>query len=81
MKPNPILSVIILGLLLLLADASRADDWPQWRGPNRDGVWRETGIRESVPAGGLKVLWRARCGQDSPAPWLLKAGSTCSLWN
>ena len=24
----------------------RADDWPQWRGPKRDGVWRETGIVE-----------------------------------
>ena len=68
MKPNPILSVIIVGLLLLLADATRADDWPQWRGPNRDGVWRETGILESFPPGGLKVLWRAPVGPGFSSP-------------
>jgi len=27
-----------------------ADDWPQWRGPNRDGVWRESGIFDAIPA-------------------------------
>ncbi len=32
------------------AAASRADDWPQWRGPQRDGVWRETGIVEKFDA-------------------------------
>ncbi len=36
----------------------RADDWPQWMGPQRDNVWRETGIIEKFPAGGPKVLWR-----------------------
>jgi len=68
MKSNPVLSVVILGLLLLWADASRADDWPQWRGPNRDGVWRETGILESFPPDGLKVLWRAPVGPGFSSP-------------
>ena len=36
-----------------------ADDWPQWLGPNRDSVWKETGIVERFPAEGLKVRWRA----------------------
>ena len=27
----------------------RADDWPQWRGPLRDGVWREDGVLEQFP--------------------------------
>jgi len=36
-----------------------ADDWPQWMGPNRDGVWLENGIVRSIPDGGLKVTWRA----------------------
>lgn len=35
-----------------------ADDWPQWMGPHRDSVWRETGIVEKFPAEGLKVKWR-----------------------
>jgi outer membrane protein assembly factor BamB len=38
--------------------AARADDWPQWMGPTRDGVWRETGIVDKFPAGGPKVKWR-----------------------
>ena len=28
--------------------AARGDDWPQWMGPARDGVWRETGIVEAI---------------------------------
>jgi outer membrane protein assembly factor BamB len=48
-----------LGLsLALAAPAARADDWPQWLGPQRDGVWRETGTLDKFPAGGPKVLWR-----------------------
>jgi outer membrane protein assembly factor BamB len=36
-----------------------ADDWPQWMGPARDGVWRETGIIKSIPPAGLRPKWRA----------------------
>jgi outer membrane protein assembly factor BamB len=36
----------------------RADDWPQWLGPKRDSVWRETGLLEKFAANGPKVLWR-----------------------
>ena len=43
----------------LLATAVRADDWPQWRGPNRDGVWRETDVLQTFPPGGLSVRSRA----------------------
>lgn len=48
--------------------AVRADDWPQWRGSNRDGIWRESGILESFPAGGLKIHWRARVGLGYSGP-------------
>ena len=36
-----------------------ADDWPQWMGPGRDNVWKETGIIDKFPAGGPKILWRS----------------------
>jgi outer membrane protein assembly factor BamB len=41
-----------------IAAPSFADDWPQWMGPRRDNVWRETGIVEKFPAGGPKIVWR-----------------------
>lgn len=47
--------------LLILAtpcSAARADDWPQWMGPERDNVWRTDGIIDKFPEGGPKVLWR-----------------------
>jgi outer membrane protein assembly factor BamB len=42
--------------------SARADDWPQFLGPQRDGVWRETGIVETFPAGGPPVEWRTPIG-------------------
>jgi outer membrane protein assembly factor BamB len=47
-------------LLLVVAFGSplRADDWPQWQGPHRDGIWRETGLLAAFPQDGLNILWR-----------------------
>jgi outer membrane protein assembly factor BamB len=59
---------VSLGLLGLLAVPVRADDWPQWRGPNRDGVWAETGVLRSFLPAGLKVRWRARVGPGWSSP-------------
>ena len=46
-----------------------ADDWPQWLGPQRDGVWRETGIVDAIPADGLPIKWRVpvQLGYSGPA--------------
>lgn len=45
-----------------------ADDWPQWRGPNRDNVWRETNVLSEFPRAGLKVCWRAPIGPGFSSP-------------
>jgi outer membrane protein assembly factor BamB len=58
----------LLALASLLSPLSHADDWPQWRGPNRDGAWNETGILETFPAGGLKIAWRAKVGFGFSSP-------------
>jgi len=50
----------------------RADDWPQWLGPQRDGVWRETGLIEKFPAGGPKVRWRTPIGGGYAGPAVVK---------
>jgi outer membrane protein assembly factor BamB len=35
-----------------------ASDWPQWRGPERNGVSKEVGLLKEWPAGGPKLLWQ-----------------------
>lgn len=49
--------------LCLLAGTALAADWPQFRGPHRDGVSRETGLLKNWPAGGPKVLWKVPLGE------------------
>ena len=41
-----------------LSAGTWAADWPQWRGPRRDGVSQETGLLKEWPRGGPKLLWR-----------------------
>src|SRR3989304_4567620 len=43
----------------LFSTAPGGDDWPQWRGPNRDGLSRETDLLSSWPAGGPPIVWKA----------------------
>jgi len=43
--------------LLVSTATVSAVDWPQWRGPNRDDVSKETGLLKSWPEGGPKQLW------------------------
>jgi len=45
-----------------------ADDWPQWRGINRDGVLHEEGLRESLPVGGLAARWSVPIGSGYSGP-------------
>jgi outer membrane protein assembly factor BamB len=61
------LSCIALGIVLG-AESLLAIDWPQFRGPKRDGVWEETGIVESFPKGGLKIRWRRPVGGGFASP-------------
>jgi outer membrane protein assembly factor BamB len=53
---------------LLLSISAQGGDWPQWRGPNRDGVWKESGLLETFPADGLKVRWRQPVGWGFSSP-------------
>jgi outer membrane protein assembly factor BamB len=64
--------VAVLGLSLLLSIPASAADWPQWRGPNRDNVWNETGILKSFPAEGLKIRWRVPVGPGWSSPVVVR---------
>ncbi len=59
-------------LLLALPVFANAEDWPQWLGEKRDGVWREEGILEKFPKEGAKVLWRTPVGQGYAGPSVAK---------
>ena len=63
--PCSALALAAMGALIALA---RAEDWPQWRGPNRDGIWHEPGTLEVFPPEGLKIRWRAPIGGGISSP-------------
>jgi outer membrane protein assembly factor BamB len=51
-------SLVLTFLFIFMAVAgARADDWPQWRGPDRSGVSKETGLLKAWPKDGPKLLW------------------------
>jgi outer membrane protein assembly factor BamB len=50
-------AIALIGLLLVCSTV-HGDDWPQWMGPNRDNVWRESGLIDKFPAEGPRTVWR-----------------------
>ncbi len=50
---------LLFAFLILTAPIGSSDDWPQWRGKNRDAVWHETGIVDSFPEKPLSPKWSA----------------------
>ena len=54
-----VVSALLCGAVL----TASATEWPQWRGPNRDGVSDEVGLLKEWPANGPKVLWKIPLGE------------------
>lgn len=66
---SPIRLIILASLVFVgMHQAVRADDWPQWLGPKRDGIWRESGIIEKFPAKGPEIRWRTKIGEGYAGP-------------
>ncbi|HJT77782.1 MAG TPA: PQQ-binding-like beta-propeller repeat protein [Gemmataceae bacterium] len=62
--------MVAAAALLACAVPLLARNWPQWRGPNRDDVSDETGLLQSWPKDGPKLLWTfsdAGIGYSGPA--------------
>jgi hypothetical protein len=57
-----------LALALLFPVILEAEDWPQFRGPNRDSIWNETGILQTFPSSGLIIRWREPIGAGNSSP-------------
>src|SRR4051812_26679011 len=60
--------VMFVASFVFSAAVAQADDWPQWLGPQRDSVWRESGILEVFPADGPPVRWRTAIGAGYSGP-------------
>jgi outer membrane protein assembly factor BamB len=59
-----------LTLLAAAAPPPGSGDWPQWRGPDRTGISRDTGLLKSWPAEGPRLVWKAEGlggGHSAPA--------------
>ena len=65
-------SIFALPIVLFFVTAVHADDWPQWLGPKRDGVWREIGLLAKFPQGGPKVRWRKPINEGYSGPSVAK---------
>ncbi|HYY58602.1 MAG TPA: PQQ-binding-like beta-propeller repeat protein [Pyrinomonadaceae bacterium] len=61
------LLLLLPALLAQAWSAQAAGDWPQWRGPNRDGAARDFSAPQSWP-GGLKEQWRVTVGVGHASP-------------
>jgi outer membrane protein assembly factor BamB len=65
--------VLLLCLLLCVGcslQTNNGADWPQWRGPQRDGISEETGLLQAWPAEGPELLWQVNDigdGYSTPA--------------
>jgi hypothetical protein len=56
--------VVLSGIVFLFLFAANTmaqpgANWPQWRGPNRDGISKETGLLKQWPAEGPQLVWKA----------------------
>ncbi|HZN07638.1 MAG TPA: PQQ-binding-like beta-propeller repeat protein [Pyrinomonadaceae bacterium] len=51
--------LFVLSLANVALAQSNNANWPQWRGPNRDGISKETGLLKEWPAEGPPLLWKA----------------------
>ena len=71
-RPGPVAAAVAIVAFGCLSLNSFADDWPQWLGPQRDSVWRETGIVEKFPSTGVPVVWRTPIGAGYSGPSVAK---------
>ena len=52
--------LVLLACLGSFAVAAAAANWPQWRGPERNGISQETGLLKEWPKEGPRLLWQAK---------------------
>jgi len=61
-------SIFTIVALASIATLATADDWPQWRGPDRDGVWHETGLITEFSGPQIEPKWRTPISNGYSSP-------------
>ena len=77
-------SIALIGTALAVAASTVVsnrvpDDWPQWRGPRRDGVSAETGLLRAWPAGGPPLAWKAAGAGEGYSSFAVADGRLITL--
>jgi outer membrane protein assembly factor BamB len=75
-------SVVTMALVVALpavVSNRAADDWPQWRGPNRDGRSAETGLLKAWAAGGPPLAWRTTGAGEGYSSFATSQGKLFTL--
>jgi outer membrane protein assembly factor BamB len=75
-RPHLFLATLITAALTTIA---AADDWPQWRGPRRDGVSTETGLLKQWPPNGPPLAWQAKGAGEGYSSFAVAAGRLFTL--
>ena len=60
--------LLLLCIFLIATAQVSADDWPQWRGPNRDGVWSESGVISEFDSPEIQLKWRVPISSGYSGP-------------
>jgi outer membrane protein assembly factor BamB len=63
-----LLSIPLFCVVTFSTGHVRAEDWPEWRGEGRRGVWSEEGIVQSFPEQGLTYTWRVPVAEGYAGP-------------
>lgn len=71
-------TVALLAAVLGACSTARADDWPQFLGPERNGISAETGLLTDWPADGPPELWRI-AGGEGMSGLAIRDGRLCTL--
>ncbi|QXD25932.1 PQQ-like beta-propeller repeat protein [Opitutia bacterium ISCC 51] len=59
---------LTVSTLIFITSSLSSEDWPQWRGQDRDGTWKETGIVDSFPSDRLEPVWSTPVGSGYSGP-------------
>ena len=60
--------LIFIFSAVFLSLSSAAQEWPDWRGSNRDGIWKETGIIKKFKSADIPLKWSVPCGAGYSGP-------------